>query len=190
MNWLVSNWVERRAARDRHLRKTSELWRNAQLSIEEACATLHQHYADVATVRRTKQNENLVVIAVTQVAKSSTAKTQAPRTNLISIEFKPETPAVFVALNGLLTQEFPIDADPDHVFITLDGHEVLLDEFSRLALEEAFFNPPVVKQSCGPSDPDTALEMAREFIRRMDAASDTHTEPITEMHSADRKNAA
>jgi len=187
---MSSNWVERRAARDRHLRNASELWRSAQASIEEACDTLHQYYADVATVRRTRRNDNAVLLAVTQAAKSSIAKGEVLRTNLVSIEFKPEIAAISIDVNGTVTQEFPIDADPDHAFITLGGHEVLLDEFSRLALEEVFFNPSTPKQLSCQQDPDKALEMAREFIRTLDAESDEHTERVAGRQSADEKNVA
>lgn len=188
MSWIVSNWVERRAARERHLRNASELWRSAQASIAGACDSLHEYYADVATVRQTKQNDNAILIAITQTP--PLAKGQVLKTNLVSIEFEPEKAAISVAVDGMRTQEFPIDADPDHAFITRRGHEVLLDEFSRLALEEAFFSPPAPKQSHPHNDPDKALDMARELIRTLDKASDARMEKIAAIQNADEKNAA
>ena len=188
MSWMVSNWIERRAARERHLRDASGVWRSAQASIEEACDTLHQYYADVAIVRRTKQNDNILLVAITQVGKSSTTRADALRTNLVSFEFRPEPPVISVAVNGIATQEFPIDADPDHAFITLSGHEVLLDDFSRFALEEAFFTPPIPKHR--QQDPDKALEMARELIKKLDAESNEHMKRVAEKRASEEKNAA
>src|SRR5215472_18451981 len=62
MSLLLSNWVERRAAKERHLRNAIDLWKKAQEVIAEACQSLNHHYADVATLQRIKQDSNLVLL--------------------------------------------------------------------------------------------------------------------------------
>ena len=170
---MVSNWVERRAAKERHLRNAIDLWNKVQATIAEVCHSLQTHFADVATVRRGGQG-NALTIAIAR-ASPSLETGEIFTTTLVSIEFKRDEPAITVSVDDMLTQEFPIDADSDHAFITLRGHELLLDEFSRLALEEVFFNPPTPQPS-HQLDPDKALEMARELIRKLDAASDMNME--------------
>lgn len=178
MSWIFSNWVEQRAARDRHLRNTAEIWRQVQSCIAEACDSLDKYYPDVATLRQTKQNDNIVLIAITRTASSSVPHGEGLRSRLISLEFNPDKGALALTVDGMVTHEFTIDADSDHAFVTLHGQELLLDEFSRLVLEEAFFSPPTPKALSRQQDPDKALEMARELIRTLDAASDAQMDRI------------
>ena len=60
-------------------------------------------------------------------------------------EFEAEGPGITVTVAHRRVREFLIEADCDHAFITLQGRELLLDEFSRLALEDTFFTPPQLR---------------------------------------------
>ena len=142
MNWILSNWVERRAARERNLKNAVDVWRKAQDAIAEACESLNEHYADVAIVGRTEQNRNLLTITITRPATSEMQADETSRSRVIAIEFQADKCKIAVTVGQGTTQEFPIEADSDHTFISWQGQELQLDEFSRFALERAFFGEP------------------------------------------------
>jgi hypothetical protein len=145
MSLLLSNWVERRAAKERNLRNAIDLWKKAQEAIAEACHSLNHHYPDVATLRRIKQDNNLVLLTITPVPSSVFHTCDAPRTEVVAVEFEAEKPGITVTVAHRRIREFLIEADSDHAFITLQGRELPLDEFSRLTLEETFFTPPQLR---------------------------------------------
>ena len=145
MSLLLSNWVERRAAKERHLRNAIDLWKKAQEVIAEACQSLNHHYADVATLRRIKQDSNLVLLTITRVPSSVFHPCDTPGTEVIAIEFEAEKPGITVTVAHRRVREFFIEADCDHAFITLQSRELPLDEFSRLTLEDTFFTPPQLR---------------------------------------------
>ena len=64
MSWIQNNWVERRAAKERYLRNAADVWRKAQAAIAEACDSLREHYAEVASVRRIKEKDDTVFITI------------------------------------------------------------------------------------------------------------------------------
>lgn len=66
-----------------------------------------------------------------------------PATGSLSIEFQAQAPRILVIVDGETIREFVVEADSDHAFISFQGNEVILDEFSRLALEEFFFGPSI-----------------------------------------------
>jgi hypothetical protein len=144
MSLLLSNWVERRAAKERNLRNALDLWKKAQEAITEACRSLNRYYSDVATLRRIKQDNNLVLLTITR-APSVFHESDTPGTEIVAIEFEAEKPGITVTIAHRRVREFLIEADCDHAFITLQGRELLLDEFSRLALEDTFFTPPQLR---------------------------------------------
>ena len=145
MSLLLSNWVERRAARERNLKNANALWKKAQEAIAEACHSLNHYYSDVATLRRIKQDSNLVLLTITRVPSLVIDACDAAGTEVVSIEFEAERPGIVVTAAHRRVREFLIEADSDHAFITLQGRELPLDEFSRLALEDAFFTPPQLR---------------------------------------------
>lgn len=159
MSWMLNNWVERRAAKERYLRNAADVWRRAQATIAEACDSLREHYAEVASVRRIKENDDTVFITI---ARSRRSALEAYETvNVISIQFKPDGPGIAVKRGRSATLEFPIEADAEHAFITWEGRELLLDEFSRLVLEEAFFSPEG-SRSRAERQPPRLLQMAKK----------------------------
>lgn len=145
MSLLLSNWVERRAAKERNLRNAIDLWKKAQEAIAEACHSLNHHYAGVATLRRIKQDNNLVLLTITRVASLITHASEISGTELVAVEFEAEIPGITVTAAHRRVREFQIEADCDHAFITLQGRELPLDEFSRLTLEDIFFTPPQLR---------------------------------------------
>jgi hypothetical protein len=141
MTWILSNWVERRASRERHLRNGVDVWRKTQAALHEACESLNEHYSDIAVVRSTKQNPDVVTIAITRRASSEVNTGRAPVQSVIAIKFDPDKCRITVTADNGMERKFPIEADCDHAFIFVEGREVLFDEFSQWALEEAFFSP-------------------------------------------------
>ena len=139
MSWILSNWVERRAARERNLKNAFDLWKKAQAAVGEACESLKEHYADAATIQRIKQNHDLLTITITRPPSSEMQVEETPRTTLVAIAFQADERSITVTVDQGMAQEFLIDADSDHAFISLQGRELVLDEFSRIVLEEAFF---------------------------------------------------
>jgi hypothetical protein len=139
MGWILSNWVERRAAREQNLRNAADVWRKAQATIVEACDSLREYYADIATVTRTQQNGSVVRILIARTPAPALRAEKTTRASLVSVEFHPDKPSIVVNHDHGKALEFPIEADSDHAFLTLQGDEILLDEFSRFALEEVFF---------------------------------------------------
>ena len=145
MSLLLSNWVERRAAKERNLRNALDLLKKAQAAIAEACHSLSHHYSEVASLQRIKQDNNLVLLTITRVPSSVFYACDTPGTEVIAIEFEAEKPSITVTVAHRRIREFLIEADCDHAFITLQGRELPLDEFSRLALEDTFFTPPQLR---------------------------------------------
>lgn len=145
MSLLLSNWVERRAAKERNLRNALDLWKKAQAAIAESCHSLNHYYSDVATLRRIKQDSNLVLLTIARVPSPVFPACDTPDTEIVAIEFEAETPAITVTVAHRRVREFLIEADCDHAFISLQGRELPLDEFSRLALEDTFFTPPQLR---------------------------------------------
>ena len=58
---MVSNWVERRAAREQHLRSAADVWRKARTAILQAIGSLRRCYADVPTLELTEHNRNHII---------------------------------------------------------------------------------------------------------------------------------
>jgi len=141
MSWILSNWVERRAARERNLKNAVDVWRKVQAAIVEACESLKEYYADVATVA-TKQSHDLLTITITRPPTHEMQEDQELRSTVVVIAFHADKCKITVTVGQGTAQEFPIDADSDHGFISRQGQELQLDEFSRFALEQAFFSEP------------------------------------------------
>jgi hypothetical protein len=142
MSWILSNWVERRAARERNLKNAFDLWKKVQAAVGDACESLKEHYPDVATIQRTKQNGDLLTITITRPPKSEMQADETPRATVVTTAFQSDERSITVTVDHGMAREFLIEADSDHAFISLQGRELLLDEFSRIVLEEAFFTRP------------------------------------------------
>ncbi len=136
MSWIVRNWVERRAAKEQHLRNAGEVWKKAQAAIMEACDSLNEHYTRVAKIQRTQVNDRIVIKVMHQASGQPGSE---PDATILSIEFDRDKRVITVMSEDNLLHEFGIQADSDHAFVTLKGIELLFDEFSRLALEQVFF---------------------------------------------------
>lgn len=145
MSLLLSNWVERRAAKERNLKNAIDVWKKAQETIAEACQSLNRHYPEIATLRRIKQDNNLVLLTITRVPSSLIHACDTYGTEVVAVEFEAEKPGITVTVAHRRVREFLIEADCDHAFITLQGRELPLDEFSRLTLEDTFFTPPQLR---------------------------------------------
>jgi hypothetical protein len=58
---------------------------------------------------------------------------------VVAFQSSAGKPSIVVTVDQNKVQEFPIAADSDHAFVVMQDNELFWDEFSRLALEEAFF---------------------------------------------------
>jgi len=148
MSWILSNWVERRAAKDKNLRNAANVWTAVLAAIAEVCESLAKYYPHIAKVTWSRQNSAAVIITITQRGCSPAESDDEPRTEVLWLTFDAAKLHIRVARNDQ-SKEFPICADSDHAFIALAGTELPLDEFSRLVLEEAFFSEPLPKNSAG-----------------------------------------
>ena len=144
MGWIVSNWVQRRAAREQNLRNAADAWRKAQAAIAEACDSFRQHYSDLGAISQAQQSSDVLTITI---ERGSTRTGDSTVTTLVSFEFRAGKPSIVVTVDQNKIQEFPIAADSDHAFLVMQGNELAWDEFSRLALEEAFFPSAPVRSS-------------------------------------------
>lgn len=149
---MSQNWIERRFAREENLRAAATVWEEAKLAITAACTSFRQHYTFAKVV---------VYPSPTELAVEIVALSMPGTTRHVAIRFDASTPAITVRVNAGTERVFPIEADEDHAYIEYDDQEISLDDFSRLALEDAFFNPVKVKvqsqsvPSSGTGDPNS-----------------------------------
>jgi hypothetical protein len=144
MSWILNNWVERRAAKERNLGNQAELWNKVQASLAEACDSLKKYYSHVACIRQTNQNGKILLT----ITRSPLHLNHAERLSsaVVQIEFDDTKHQILVIVDHKKSRSFLIEADSDHTFITFHQRELLLDEFSQLALEEAFFTTSQAKR--------------------------------------------
>jgi len=136
MGWIVSNWVQRRAATEQNLRNSAEVWKRAQATIAEACDSFRQLYPTLGTISEIQPTSDVLLITL---ERGAAGKTDCNIRTLVSLEFLAGKPSIVVRLDHQNVREFPIGADSDHAFLVLQGNELVWDEFSRLTLEQAFF---------------------------------------------------
>ena len=172
MTWILSNWVERRASQEDHLKNAIDVWLKAQGAILQATESLRKHYGNVASIRFIEKSMNRMALEITSSRESTPArKTEETKTTVLLLEFVPEVPQIVVSSDRGKHQRFPIEADCDHAFINLCGREILFDEFSKCVLEEAFFDAttrPVDRKN----ESERALEYINELVRNYDAQQD------------------
>src|SRR5262249_39708183 len=138
MGWVVSNWVQRRAATEQNLRNAADIWKKVQATIAEACDSFRQHYPALGKISQTQPQTDVLLITI---ERGSVRTADCTIKSVVSIEFLAGRPSIVVTLDQGKIQEFPISADSDHAFLVIRGNELVWDEFSRLALEEVFFPP-------------------------------------------------
>ena len=173
MTWMLSNWVERRASQEDHLKNAIEVWLKAQGAILQATESLRKHYGDVASIRFIDKSMNRMALEITSSRESAPArKTGEMKTTVLLLEFVPEAPQIVVSSDRGRLQRFPIEADCDHAFINLCGREILFDEFSKCVLEEAFFNPARAGSVDRKNESEKTLEYINELVRNYDAQQD------------------
>ena len=180
MTWMLTNWVERRASREQHLANAAEVWRKAQTAVAHASDSLRRHYSAVATIRIVKQSTDELVLAVSRSASpGSTERGPEVGSCLISLKFFPKGPQIMLTSNRGRQERFPIEADCDHAYLSLQGRELLYDEFSRLVLEDSFFSlSGVTLAAATKRDPAAVLEYVNELVRTLDSErEDTRAEP-------------
>jgi hypothetical protein len=137
----MSNWVERRAIREQHLRNASTVWQDAKSAIDECCISFRERFPGIARVINQEQNGHRILIEV-----RFTFEPNTPRQISIKFSDEPEK-QITVTVDGGGAVIFPIDADEHHAYIACEDKEISADEFTQMALEEALFKPPSSKSS-------------------------------------------
>jgi hypothetical protein len=133
---MADNWVERRAAREKHLGGASEVWQQALTAIDDSCNSFKSHYSDIGSPELTQQNGHRIIVAL--------KFTTGGKRRFASIFFDESKPQISVAVDDGAAKNFKIEADDSHCFIkSPTGQEISADEFSRLALEDVLFKGPV-----------------------------------------------
>lgn len=168
MNWMLSNWVERRASREQHLRAAADVWRNALAAILQAIGSLRRHYSDVATVEITEHNRDHVMIEILPRSCRGLAAHDRGGAVVIDLQFLSEAPQIIVGMDRGRIQRFAIEADCDHAYLAFQGRELLLDEFSRIVLEDTFFSLGAPSVSIVRQSPEAALQYVNELVRRLE----------------------
>jgi hypothetical protein len=170
MTWMLTNWVERRASREQHLANAAEVWRKAQAAVAHASDSLRRHYSAVATIRIIKQSTDELVLAISRsTSPGSTEGGPELGTCCISLKFFPKSPQIVLTSNRGRQERFPIQADCDHAYLSLQGRELLYDEFSRVVLEDSFFSLSGVTLAATKQDPAAVLEYVNELVRALDS---------------------
>lgn len=144
MGWLVSNWVQRRAATEQNLRNAADAWRKAQAAVVEASDSFRQHYSELGAVSQAQPSTDVLMITIERGSISTGDRTD---TTVVSFQFCSAKPSIVVTVDQTKIQEFWIAADSNHAFLVMQGNELAWDEFSRLALEEAFFPSAPVRST-------------------------------------------
>jgi hypothetical protein len=147
---MADNWVERRALRENYLQNASSVWQTVRSAIDECCTSFRERFAVLARVHNQEQNGHRVLIEVRFSFSPNT-----PRQ--ISVGFFDTDKEIRVTIDGSKAAVFPIDADENHAFITFQGKEIDADEFTRVALEKALFEPPKPKTG-RPATPKSSTE--------------------------------
>lgn len=172
MTWMLSNWVERRASQEEHLKNAIDVWMKAQGAILQASESLRKHYEDVASIRFVERSVTRMALEITSSRGRLGQKAGEVKTTVLVLEFVPEVPQIIVSSDRGKLQRFPIEADCDHAFINLCGREILFDEFSRCVLEEAFFVPATAGPFDRKNESEKALEYINDLVRNYDAQQD------------------
>lgn len=128
---MLSNWVERRAARERNLKNASEVWGKACESITEACNSLRRLYPDLGHIRATMHGRNMLRIVV--------RSDETLDEMLVSVEFRTGDLKIVATAGSERILEFVVDADCDHGFVAFKEREILFDELSQLIMEDVVF---------------------------------------------------
>ena len=173
MTWMLSNWVERRASKEQHLANAIEVWRKAQAAVANASESLRRYYSSVATIRFVEQSSDEFVVAITRSTAAGAAEAEADvGTCVVSMKFLAKSPQILLTSNRGRKETFCIEADCDHAYLTLQGKELLYDEFSRVVLEDSFFNLSNVTSATAKRDPVAVLEYVNELVRALDSERD------------------
>lgn len=138
----MSNWVQKRAFRDRYLRDSITLWQEVRSAVDECCNSFREHYIGVARVTNQEQNGHRVLVTI-----RPTYEPNNPRQ--VSIKFDSEEKQITATVDGGRADVFPIDADENHAFLTHQNKEINADEFTQIVLEDALFSSPSKTVSIG-----------------------------------------
>jgi hypothetical protein len=144
-NW---GWVERRYNRDKNLERAEGLWQEASAEIQADCKRFNILYASRGTTQAHPSQERLIItVQDTGFPVPSRVATATVQFNAASRSITSRVEKGEASGDASYDKNFLIDADESHVFITYEGKEVSLDEFSRLAIEIALFKPTLPKRA-------------------------------------------
>lgn len=128
----MTNWVERRALREEHLRNASFLWQSVKSAIDECCNSYRENFSGLAQVQNQEQNGHRMLIIVRRISGGNSRQ--------ISVAFSDQDKLIRVTVDGQRAEASPIDADELHSFIKRDEKEITPEEFTQVVLEEHLFD--------------------------------------------------
>jgi hypothetical protein len=148
---MDDNWIERRFHREDSLRHTEDLWQSISTAIDNTCKSFNAHYAEIGTANFQPQNGHSILIEINHQANRNIRMDTKRR---VRITFSGQ--AINVTIDEHPAKTFPIDSDGERCFIKSPklpkGEELTPDQFSEVALTDAFFTPrnPEVAKSPRP----------------------------------------
>jgi hypothetical protein len=134
------NWVDRKFARERNLGKATAVWNSSIAAIHDAVKSFTDN-GEYGTAQIFPQNGDRILVEVEQPQHENAHIYIADPKRRVQIAFDPATPAITAAVDGSPVKTFPLEADETHCFLKFGGVEISPDEFSKHALNEAFFTP-------------------------------------------------
>jgi hypothetical protein len=136
------NWVERRAARERHLRDSGSVWVDVYTAIVSAVESFNQHYrTDQSKVELGDTEKNSHIQVLIPPASGAVVRIDV---NLAERKIQARYS------NGRDTQNFQIDADHESPYVKCRDTRCTPDEVSRLILEPLFFPSTVSRTGAQP----------------------------------------
>lgn len=134
------NWVDRRFGRERNLGKAVDVWNGAIAAVHSAVDSFNGK-DEYVKARVIPQTGHCVLVEVEHPQPDMPHMYHAEPKRSVTIAFGESQPAITVTIDAARAIPFQIEADETHCFLKFHDDEISADEFSELALKEAFFKP-------------------------------------------------
>jgi hypothetical protein len=135
------NWVDRRFARERNFAQAVDVWNSIVGAIHDVVESFNRE-GKYGRATVFSQNSPLLRIEVEQTHGNAYVRPTETMRRRVTIGFNNgNEPAITASLDAEPLVTFPIEADEIHCFVRHRGAEISPDDFSKIALEKAFFTP-------------------------------------------------
>ena len=135
---MEGNWVDKKAHRESILRDRADgVWQDARSAIQDCCESARKHYGKA--IEDITENGHRIRLTI-----SFPDPNRGPHDvkRVVLVRFVSSAPCIEVTIDDSASKKFTIDADGEHAYILGDSKEITVDEFSRIALQEALFKSP------------------------------------------------